>query len=164
MKNTENTTKFDLYSHVVCSLSIFSIEYQSLLHCDLYIRFTYSPKRRSHLDSNPHFRPPLHSITQLTPPQLYNTVPTDSRGYLTLQGYLSQWTLWTLLGAGRTLEYLGHLGYSYVMEEQQSAAIHGENWERMGSMGSVLTQVNVFVLVRSRSASIDWGYLLFHGL
>ncbi|XP_043208937.1 mitochondrial Rho GTPase-like isoform X4 [Amphibalanus amphitrite] len=63
--------------------------------------------------------------------QVYNTVPTDSRGYLTLQGYLSQWTLWTLLGAGRTLEYLGHLGYSYVMEEPQSAAIHVTREKRL---------------------------------
>lgn len=63
--------------------------------------------------------------------QVYNTVPTDSRGYLTLQGYLSQWTLWTLMGAGRTLEYLGHLGYSYVMEEQQSTAIHVTREKRL---------------------------------
>ena len=82
-------------------------------------------------------------------------MPTDSRGYLTLQGYLSQWTLWTLLGAGRTLEYLGHLGYSYVMEEQQSAAIHGENWKMGRSVRSILTQVNVFVLVGGHNSSLD---------
>ena len=81
-------------------------------------------------------------------------MPTDSRGYLTLQGYLSQWTLWTLLGAGRTLEYLGHLGYSYVMEEQQSAAIHGESWELLESVGSILIQVKVFALVGSSSSSL----------
>jgi len=55
--------------------------------------------------------------------QVYNTVPTDHRGFLTLPGYLSQWTLWTLLSPGRTLEFLGHLGYSYSMEAPQSDAI-----------------------------------------
>ena len=78
--------------------------------------------------------------------QVYNTVPTDSRGYLTLQGYLSQWTLWTLLGAGRTLEYLGHLGYSYVMEEQQSAAIHGE-LQNVVTAGSIPAEEICLVLL-----------------
>ncbi|KAF2353784.1 Small GTPase superfamily [Trinorchestia longiramus] len=44
-------------------------------------------------------------------PELQTTVHTNASGYVTLAGYLAQWTLWTLLEVSKTLEYLAHLGF-----------------------------------------------------
>uniref|UniRef100_A0A8P4KK84 Mitochondrial Rho GTPase n=1 Tax=Dicentrarchus labrax TaxID=13489 RepID=A0A8P4KK84_DICLA len=45
-------------------------------------------------------------------PDVNNTVCTNDQGWITYQGYLSQWTLTTYLDVQRCLEYLGYLGYS----------------------------------------------------
>lgn len=86
-------------------------------------------------------------------PDVNNTVCTNDQGWITYQGYLSQWTwvlnLWilsnstnflltvarvfwgrltTYLDVQRSLEYLGYLGYSIIYEhESQAAAITGES-------------------------------------
>lgn len=54
-------------------------------------------------------------------PDVNNTVKTNSEGWITLQGYLAQWTLSTLLDVPRTVEYLGYLGYHYHHDSQLSA-------------------------------------------
>ncbi|XP_046899517.1 mitochondrial Rho GTPase 1b isoform X3 [Hypomesus transpacificus] len=55
-------------------------------------------------------------------PDVNNTVSTNDQGWITYQGYLSQWTLTTYLDVQRCLEYLGYLGYSIVSEQESQAA------------------------------------------
>ena len=57
-------------------------------------------------------------------PDVYNTVSTNERGWLSLPGYLALWTLGTLLDTQKTLEYLAYLGYAYHSgEESQTGAL-----------------------------------------
>uniref|UniRef100_A0A8D0ARG2 Ras homolog family member T1 n=1 Tax=Sander lucioperca TaxID=283035 RepID=A0A8D0ARG2_SANLU len=55
-------------------------------------------------------------------PDVNNTVCTNDQGWITYQGYLSQWTLTTYLDVQRCLEYLGYLGYSIIAEQESQAA------------------------------------------
>ncbi|CAF90594.1 unnamed protein product, partial [Tetraodon nigroviridis] len=55
-------------------------------------------------------------------PDVNNTVCTNDQGWITYQGYLSQWTLTTYLDVQRSLEYLGYLGYSIIYEHDSQAA------------------------------------------
>uniref|UniRef100_A0A3Q2Q8E0 Ras homolog family member T1a n=1 Tax=Fundulus heteroclitus TaxID=8078 RepID=A0A3Q2Q8E0_FUNHE len=55
-------------------------------------------------------------------PDVNNTVCTNENGWITYQGYLSQWTLTTYLDVQRSLEYLGYLGYSIIYEQESQAA------------------------------------------
>uniref|UniRef100_A0A3B3YX43 Mitochondrial Rho GTPase n=1 Tax=Poecilia mexicana TaxID=48701 RepID=A0A3B3YX43_9TELE len=55
-------------------------------------------------------------------PDVNNTVCTNDEGWITYQGYLSQWTLTTYLDVQRSLEYLGYLGYSIICEQESQAA------------------------------------------
>uniref|UniRef100_A0A8C6LMW6 Mitochondrial Rho GTPase n=1 Tax=Nothobranchius furzeri TaxID=105023 RepID=A0A8C6LMW6_NOTFU len=55
-------------------------------------------------------------------PDVNNTVCTNDKGWITYQGYLSQWTLTTYLDVQRSLEYLGYLGYSIICEQESQAA------------------------------------------
>ncbi|XP_076871547.1 mitochondrial Rho GTPase 1b isoform X2 [Brachyhypopomus gauderio] len=54
-------------------------------------------------------------------PDVNNTVCTNELGWITYQGFLSQWTLTTYLDVQRCLEYLGYLGYSIVAEQESQA-------------------------------------------
>ncbi|XP_041362317.1 mitochondrial Rho GTPase 1-like isoform X2 [Gigantopelta aegis] len=65
----------------------------------------------------------LFSTSPLMPwgPDVNNTVSTNSEGWITLKGYLAQWTLTTLLDVPRTIEYLAYLGYHYCHSSQMSA-------------------------------------------
>uniref|UniRef100_A0A8C5EQC2 Mitochondrial Rho GTPase n=1 Tax=Gouania willdenowi TaxID=441366 RepID=A0A8C5EQC2_GOUWI len=66
----------------------------------------------------------LFEVFPYTPwgPDVYNTVCTNDQGWITYQGYLSQWTLTTYLDVHRCLEYLGYLGYSIIAEQESQAA------------------------------------------
>ncbi|KAL4657933.1 mitochondrial Rho GTPase 1-A-like isoform X4 [Arapaima gigas] len=55
-------------------------------------------------------------------PDVNSTVCTNEQGWITYQGYLSQWTLTTYLDVQRCLEYLGYLGYSIITEQESQAA------------------------------------------
>ncbi|XP_053355239.1 mitochondrial Rho GTPase 1b [Clarias gariepinus] len=55
-------------------------------------------------------------------PDVNNTVCTNDQGWITYQGFISQWTLTTYLDVQRCLEYLGYLGYSIVAEQESQAA------------------------------------------
>uniref|UniRef100_A0A3Q4B1U7 Miro domain-containing protein n=1 Tax=Mola mola TaxID=94237 RepID=A0A3Q4B1U7_MOLML len=46
----------------------------------------------------------------------------EELGWITYQGYLSQWTLTTYLDVQRCLEYLGYLGFSIIAEQESQAA------------------------------------------
>ncbi|KAK2165693.1 hypothetical protein LSH36_46g02053 [Paralvinella palmiformis] len=54
-------------------------------------------------------------------PEVYNSVCTNPQSWLSLQGYLAQWTLTTLLDVSKTTEYLAYLGYMYEHDNQLSA-------------------------------------------
>ncbi|WAQ97631.1 MIRO1-like protein [Mya arenaria] len=54
-------------------------------------------------------------------PDVNNTVVTNTSGWISLQGYLAQWTLTTLLEYKDTLEHLAYLGYLYHQDSTLSA-------------------------------------------
>ncbi|XP_015215532.1 mitochondrial Rho GTPase 2 [Lepisosteus oculatus] len=57
-------------------------------------------------------------------PDVHTTVCTNQDGFISLHGYLCQWTLTAFLDVHRCLEYLGYFGYPVLMEqESQTAAI-----------------------------------------
>ncbi|GFG31580.1 hypothetical protein Cfor_10413 [Coptotermes formosanus] len=56
-------------------------------------------------------------------PDVHRTVLTNSKGWITLQGFMSQWVLVTLLDLPRALEYLAYLGYPISETENQLSAI-----------------------------------------
>jgi len=56
-------------------------------------------------------------------PDVHCTVPTNSQGWITLQGFMSQWVLITLFNLPRALEYLAYLGYPISETENQLSAI-----------------------------------------
>ncbi|XP_043517334.1 mitochondrial Rho GTPase isoform X1 [Frieseomelitta varia] len=51
------------------------------------------------------------------------TVPTNEKGWITLQGYMCQWALLTLTNVRKTLEYMAYLGYNMYNNECQTNAI-----------------------------------------
>ncbi|KAB7505615.1 Mitochondrial Rho GTPase [Armadillidium nasatum] len=55
--------------------------------------------------------------------EVFHSVVTDDRGWITRAGFLAQWTLWTLLDVKKTLEYLAYLGYCTVADASQLTAI-----------------------------------------
>lgn len=56
-------------------------------------------------------------------PEFVNVVPTDEHGWITLQGYLAQWTLMTALDVHKVMEFLAYLGYISNPEDNQMSAI-----------------------------------------
>ncbi|CAF4771378.1 unnamed protein product [Pieris macdunnoughi] len=52
------------------------------------------------------------------------TVPTNEKGYLTLQGWMCRWTLMTLLDLQNTSAYLAYLGYNFLENDTQKSAFH----------------------------------------
>ncbi|ESO89176.1 hypothetical protein LOTGIDRAFT_210168 [Lottia gigantea] len=56
-------------------------------------------------------------------PDVNNTVCTNPQGWISLKGYIAQWTLTSLLDVPRTIEYLAYLGYNYT-HDSQLTAIH----------------------------------------
>ena len=70
-------------------------------------------------------------------PDVYNTVPLNNHGYIGLQGYLSLWTLTTLLDTQKTLEHLAYMGYTFhAGEENQINALTIAN-ERKIDLGTI---------------------------
>ena len=51
-----------------------------------------------------------------------NTVCANQEGWITLEGFLSQWMLTTYLDAPRTLEYLGYLGFPTLCGKKAQAS------------------------------------------
>ncbi|XP_035224430.1 mitochondrial Rho GTPase 1-like isoform X5 [Stegodyphus dumicola] len=56
-------------------------------------------------------------------PEIVNVVPTNESGWITLQGYLAQWTLIAALDVCRLMEFLAYLGYISTSDENQLSAI-----------------------------------------
>ncbi|CAG5937776.1 unnamed protein product [Menidia menidia] len=96
-------------------------------------------------------------------PDVNNTVCTNDEGWITYQGYLSQWTLTTYLDVQRCLEYLGYLGYSIVAEqESQAAGITGKDkkidLQKKQTQRSVF-QCNIFGDIASGKSGFLQGFL-----
>lgn len=69
-----------------------------------------------------------------TPPfstDIKRTVPTNSYGWPTLQGWLCRWTLMTFTDVNKTLEYLAYLGFNIHENESQTTAIHVTREKRL---------------------------------
>uniref|UniRef100_A0A6Q2Z0Z9 Mitochondrial Rho GTPase n=1 Tax=Esox lucius TaxID=8010 RepID=A0A6Q2Z0Z9_ESOLU len=77
-------------------------------------------------------------------PDVNNTVCTNDQGWITYQGYLSQWTLTTYLDVQRCLEYLGYLGYSIVSEQESQAAAITVTRDKKIDLQKKQTQRSVF--------------------
>ncbi|XP_014908909.1 mitochondrial Rho GTPase 1-A-like isoform X2 [Poecilia latipinna] len=77
-------------------------------------------------------------------PDVNNTVCTNDQGWITYQGYLSQWTLTTYLDVQRCLEYLGYLGYSIIAEQESQAAGITVTRAKKIDLQKKQTQRNVF--------------------
>ncbi|XP_039516920.1 mitochondrial Rho GTPase 1b isoform X3 [Pimephales promelas] len=73
-----------------------------------------------------------------------NTVCTNDQGWITYQGYLSQWTLTTYLDVQRCLEYLGYLGYSIIAEQESQASAITVTRDKKLDLQKKQTQRNVF--------------------
>ncbi|XP_050680941.1 mitochondrial Rho GTPase isoform X1 [Leptidea sinapis] len=52
------------------------------------------------------------------------TVPTNEKGYLTLQGWMCRWTLMALMDLQSTSAYLAYLGYNFLENDTQKSAFH----------------------------------------
>ncbi|XP_043923985.1 mitochondrial Rho GTPase 1 isoform X2 [Protopterus annectens] len=77
-------------------------------------------------------------------PDVNSTVCTNDHGWITYQGYLSQWTLTTYLDIQRCLEYLGYLGYSILTEQESQAAALTVTRDKKIDLQKRQTQRNVF--------------------
>ncbi|KAM9491436.1 mitochondrial Rho GTPase 1b isoform 5-T5 [Salvelinus alpinus] len=77
-------------------------------------------------------------------PDVNNTVCTNNKGWITYQGYLSQWTLTTYLDVQRCLEYLGYLGYSIISEQESQAAAITVTRDKKIDLQKKQTQRSVF--------------------
>ncbi|XP_035261936.1 mitochondrial Rho GTPase 1b isoform X2 [Anguilla anguilla] len=77
-------------------------------------------------------------------PDVNNTVCTNDQGWITYQGYLSQWTLTTYLDVQRCLEYLGYLGYSIICEQESQAAAITVTRDKKIDLQKKQTQRSVF--------------------
>uniref|UniRef100_A0A3B4A3D5 Mitochondrial Rho GTPase n=1 Tax=Periophthalmus magnuspinnatus TaxID=409849 RepID=A0A3B4A3D5_9GOBI len=77
-------------------------------------------------------------------PDVNNTVCTNEQGWVTYQGFLSQWTLTTYLDVQRCLEYLGYLGYSIIAEQESQASGITVTRAKKIDLQKKQTQRNVF--------------------
>ncbi|XP_074176808.1 mitochondrial Rho GTPase 1 isoform X2 [Rhinolophus sinicus] len=77
-------------------------------------------------------------------PDVNNTICTNERGWITYQGFLSQWTLTTYLDVQRCLEYLGYLGYSILTEQESQASAITVTRDKKIDLQKKQTQRNVF--------------------
>lgn len=71
----------------------------------------------------------LHDLFSTCPampwgPEVSNAVCTNDFGWISLKGFLAQWTLTTFLDVQRTLEFLAYLGYNINGGNNQLSAIH----------------------------------------
>ncbi|KAK7791917.1 hypothetical protein R5R35_005431 [Gryllus longicercus] len=78
----------------------------------------------------------LQSLFATCPSPLWGTeasqiVVTNSKGWITLQGYMCYWVLTTLLEVHKTLAYLAYLGYNITENENQLTAIQVTREKRL---------------------------------
>lgn len=77
-------------------------------------------------------------------PDVYNTVVLSKPGWIALPGYLSLWTLITLLDTQKTLEHLAYLGYTYHTGEDNQSGALAMTRERKIDLAKKQTSRNVY--------------------
>ena len=108
-------------------------------------QFLYSVFRKNDQDGDRHLSPSeqaaLFSLCPMSPwgPEVRNQVETDSRGWISLQGFLAQWTLLATVDVPLLFEYLAYLGYNYEHDNQYSAItiLSSEPWPQRAPSRSV---------------------------
>ncbi|MCI4374258.1 hypothetical protein PGIGA_G00004120 [Pangasianodon gigas] len=76
---------------------------------------------------------------------VYSSVPTTEDNYISLRGYLCQWTLSAYLGVHRCLEHLGYLGYPILMEQDSQTSAITVTREKVSDLEKGQTQRSVFL-------------------
>ncbi|KAG7459778.1 hypothetical protein MATL_G00214280 [Megalops atlanticus] len=76
---------------------------------------------------------------------VYMAVPTNKDGFISLHGYLCQWTLTAYLDVHRCLEYLGYLGYPIVSQQESQTAAITVTREKSIDLEKGQTQRSVFL-------------------
>ncbi|KAM9489438.1 mitochondrial Rho GTPase 2 isoform 2-T2 [Clarias gariepinus] len=89
----------------------------------------------------------LFSVFPYTPwpESVYSSVPTTEDNYISLRGYLCQWTLSAYLGVHRCLEHLGYLGYPILMEQDSQTSAITVSREKSLDLEKGQTQRSVFL-------------------
>ncbi|XP_063226187.1 mitochondrial Rho GTPase isoform X1 [Bacillus rossius redtenbacheri] len=64
-------------------------------------------------------------------PDFHRTVTTNAHGWITLNGFICQWVLVTLLDLSRALEYFAYLGYNTSEKDNQLSAIQVTREKRL---------------------------------
>ncbi|KAJ0060144.1 hypothetical protein NL108_003988 [Boleophthalmus pectinirostris] len=78
-------------------------------------------------------------------PEVYRSVPTSEKGFISNKGYLCQWTLSAYLDIHRCLEHLGYLGYSILTEQDSQTAAITVTREKEVDLEKRQTQRSVFL-------------------
>ncbi|KAG2456181.1 MIRO2 GTPase, partial [Polypterus senegalus] len=76
---------------------------------------------------------------------VFTTVSTDENDYISLHGYLCQWTLTAYLDIHRCLEYLGYFGYPFISEQESQTAAVTVTQNKLEDLEKKQTQRNVFL-------------------
>ncbi|XP_051789986.1 mitochondrial Rho GTPase 2 isoform X1 [Erpetoichthys calabaricus] len=76
---------------------------------------------------------------------MFTTVSTDENDYISLHGYLCQWTLTAYLDIHRCLEYLGYFGYPFISEQESQTAAVTVTQNKLEDLEKKQTQRNVFL-------------------
>uniref|UniRef100_A0A4W3I7M9 Mitochondrial Rho GTPase 2 n=1 Tax=Callorhinchus milii TaxID=7868 RepID=A0A4W3I7M9_CALMI len=77
--------------------------------------------------------------------EVFNVVCTDSKGWLTLHGYLCQWTFTAYLDVHHCMEYLGYLGFTTIANQESQTAAITVTRSKMIDLEKGQTQRNVFL-------------------
>ncbi|CAL1599235.1 unnamed protein product [Knipowitschia caucasica] len=78
-------------------------------------------------------------------PDVYETVPTSDKGYISNQGFLCLWVLSAYLDVHRCLELLGYLGYPILTEQETQASAITVSREKTKDLEKRQTQRSVFL-------------------
>ncbi|XP_036408265.1 mitochondrial Rho GTPase 2-like [Megalops cyprinoides] len=76
---------------------------------------------------------------------VYMAVQTNKDGFISLHGYLCQWTLAAYLDVHRCLEYLGYLGYPILSQQESQTAAITVTREKSVDLEKGQTQRSVFL-------------------
>ncbi|XP_064415179.1 mitochondrial Rho GTPase 2 isoform X2 [Latimeria chalumnae] len=78
-------------------------------------------------------------------PNVDSTVCTNEKGWISLHGFLCQWTLTAYLDVHRCMEYLGYLGYPILTEQESQTAAITVTREKKLDLEKGQTQRSVFL-------------------
>ncbi|XP_041134028.1 mitochondrial Rho GTPase 2-like isoform X2 [Polyodon spathula] len=89
----------------------------------------------------------LFSVFPYTPwgADVYSTVCSNEKGYISQHGYLCQWTLTAYLDVHRCMEYLGYFGYPVLTEQDSQTEAITVTRDKKVDQEKGQTQRNVFL-------------------